>query len=81
MKHSRRSRQERREQAEARNEATAKLTPKERLTIIRSRPGNSLRERERIIAQIEKQGEKKPKPKAKGKGRSGKDFHPTGRGH
>lgn len=46
-------RQRLRDEAEARNAATAALTPQARMSIIRARPGNSLRERERLIAMIE----------------------------
>lgn len=69
-----------RAEAEARQEATAKLTPLERMTIIRSRPGNSTRERERLIAAIES-GAGHVTKKKKSKAKSGKDFQPTSGGY
>jgi hypothetical protein len=80
MKHSKRSRSDRRAEAEARQEATATLTPQERMTNIRSRPGDSTRERERMIAAIES-GAGHVTKKKKSKAKSGKDFQPTSGGH
>ena len=67
--------------AEERQAAYDALTPQEKMTKLRARPGNSLRERERLIAQIESGQAQVKKSKSKKPPRTGKDFIPTGRGH
>ena len=68
-----------RQEAEERQAAYDALTPQEKMSKLRERPGNSLRERERLIAQIE--AGKSQVTKKKSKAKSGKDFIPSGKGH
>lgn len=74
-------RAELRTQAEARQAAHDALTPQERMSKLRTRPGDSLRERERLIALIESGQAQVTKKKSKKGPRTGKDFMPRGRGH
>lgn len=67
-----------REEAEARQAATAELSIEERIRICQSRPGNSARELSclrKMLAKREAGGKKKREP------RTGKDFIPRGTGH
>ena len=56
-------RKQRRAEAEERNEARNRRSAAEQLTLVRQRPGGSVRERERLIAQIEAAQVKKNKKK------------------
>jgi len=66
MRHSKRSREERRQDAVDRDAERAKRTPKEQLKLINRRPGASMRERAKLRAELDQQPKKKTSKK-KGK--------------